>query len=95
MWYLNCFLVVLRYRLKRNTNICSNKDSNKESGTPHFDTYFISENGIKWEKIDSQENPMAKNVYIGFAYTSHDNSKLGKVVFSNYKLKADKAKLHF
>lgn len=56
-------------------------------------TYFISENGAKWKEIDSQENAMPKNVYIGFGFTSHNNNELAKAVFSNYKLQAKLAKI--
>jgi regulation of enolase protein 1 (concanavalin A-like superfamily) len=56
-------------------------------------TYFISENGAKWKKIDTQENPMPKDVYIGFAFTSHDNEELATAVFTNYRLKAKVARI--
>ncbi len=52
-------------------------------------TYFISDNGIHWKKIGSEKNPMSKNVCIGFAVTSHNNNELAKVIFSNFRLKAE------
>lgn len=55
-------------------------------------SYFMSDNGVNWKKIDTQENPMSKNVYIGFGFTGHDNSELAKAVFSNYRLQARAAK---
>ena len=56
-------------------------------------SYFMSANGVNWEKIGSEKNPMSKNVYIGFAFTSHDNDELAKAVFSNYRLKAKAPKI--
>ena len=50
--------------------------------------YYISPNGIKWDKLGSAEVPMEKNVYIGFALTSHNNEEVCKAVFKNYQLKA-------
>lgn len=49
--------------------------------------HYISANGANWELLNTSELPMKKEVYIGFALTSHDNSALAKAVFSNYSLK--------
>lgn len=48
-------------------------------------TYYLSANGNKWELLSSTDIPMDKNVYIGFAVTSHDNNEICKAIFSNYK----------
>ena len=50
-------------------------------------SHYISANGAKWELLSTTELPMKKEVYIGFALTSHDNGALAKAVFSNYSLK--------
>lgn len=57
--------------------------------------HYISENGKEWNKIESIQNPMSEKVYIGFGVTSHDNSELAKVVFSNIHLMAKTAKIDF
>lgn len=59
----------------------------------HTFTYFISGNGSNWKEIGTAENPMQKNVYIGFGVTSHQTDELGRAVFSNFKLKADIARI--
>ncbi len=49
--------------------------------------HYISANGAQWELLNTSELPMKKEVYIGFALTSHDNGALAKAAFSNYSLK--------
>jgi hypothetical protein len=49
--------------------------------------HYISANGSNWELVNTTELPMNKEVYIGFALTSHDNGALAKAAFSNYSLK--------
>jgi regulation of enolase protein 1 (concanavalin A-like superfamily) len=48
--------------------------------------YYISANGNTWENLGSADVPMEKNVYIGFAVTSHNNNETTKAKFSNYRL---------
>ncbi len=57
-------------------------------------SYFISANGQKWKNLGNVEVPMAGNVYIGFALTSHNNSELSKAIFSNYHLTGKLTKLN-
>lgn len=49
--------------------------------------HYISANGSNWELLNTTEFPMKKEVYIGFALTSHNNGELAKAAFSNYSLK--------
>jgi len=49
-------------------------------------SYYVSANGSKWELLSNTDIPMNRNVYIGFAATSHNNSELCKAIFCNYKL---------
>jgi regulation of enolase protein 1 (concanavalin A-like superfamily) len=49
-------------------------------------TIFASADGQKWDGLENFEVPMNTNVYIGFAVTSHDNSKTARAIFSNYHL---------
>jgi hypothetical protein len=59
-------------------------------------TGYLSQNGRKWKQIsDTKTVPMSENVYIGFAVCSHDNEKLCKTVFSNYRVSGKPAKLLF
>lgn len=50
-------------------------------------SHYISANGSNWDLLNTAELPMKKEVYIGFAFTSHDNGALAKAAFSNYSLK--------
>jgi regulation of enolase protein 1 (concanavalin A-like superfamily) len=49
-------------------------------------SYYISANAGKWELLSSADIPMNRNVYIGFALTSHDNNEICKAVYSSFKL---------
>jgi regulation of enolase protein 1 (concanavalin A-like superfamily) len=49
-------------------------------------SYYVSSNGAKWDVLFTLDVPMTKDVYIGFAVTSHNNSEQAKAVFSNYKM---------
>lgn len=53
--------------------------------------YNISANGREWRRIGAINLPMNKDYYVGFAVTSHNNSEVGKVVFSHFRLKAKTA----
>jgi regulation of enolase protein 1 (concanavalin A-like superfamily) len=53
---------------------------------------YISANGNKWETLGTKEVHMTRNIYIGFAVTSHNNNEICKAVFSNYKLTGKMAK---
>jgi len=58
-------------------------------------TYYISSDGKTWKKVGNPEVPMTKNVYIGFAVTSHNNGETCKATFSNYKLTGKTAKFEY
>lgn len=49
--------------------------------------HYVSANGNNWDLLNTTELPMKKEVYIGFALTSHNNGELAKAAFSNYSLK--------
>ncbi|MBN1927050.1 MAG: cadherin-like domain-containing protein [Prolixibacteraceae bacterium] len=49
-------------------------------------SYFVSPDGNSWKLMESAEVFMQKNVYVGFAVTSHNNSETCKAEFRNYKL---------
>jgi regulation of enolase protein 1 (concanavalin A-like superfamily) len=53
--------------------------------------YCISEDGTKWETIGIADVSMSKDVYIGFAVTSHNNAEMAKAVFSNANTKIRRA----
>jgi regulation of enolase protein 1 (concanavalin A-like superfamily) len=55
-------------------------------------SYYVSPDGTKWELFENADVPMERNVYIGFAVTSHNNSEISKAVFSNYSLSGKVAK---
>jgi len=55
--------------------------------------YHTSANGKEWKRIGAVNLPMKKDYYIGFALSSHNNSEMGKVVFSHFMLKAKPATL--
>ncbi|MBN2636116.1 MAG: cadherin-like domain-containing protein [Prolixibacteraceae bacterium] len=55
-------------------------------------SFYKSADGKNWRLMGNTTIPMAKNVYIGLAVTSHDNNELCKTVFSNIKLKGKTAK---
>ena len=55
-------------------------------------SFYKSADGKSWQLMGNTNVPMAKNVYIGFAVTSHDNNELCKAVFTNSKLTAKTAK---
>ncbi|MBL7153920.1 MAG: hypothetical protein ISS79_09400, partial [Phycisphaerae bacterium] len=46
-------------------------------------TGSVSPDGIAWTVIGSCINPMVKNVYIGLALTSHNNSEITTATFDN------------
>jgi hypothetical protein len=48
--------------------------------------YYISADGNKWDTLGTIDVPMNRNVYVGFAVTSHNNNEISKAVFSNYRL---------
>jgi regulation of enolase protein 1 (concanavalin A-like superfamily) len=52
----------------------------------NYFSYFVSADGLNWSNLGNAEVPMAKNVYVGFAVTSHNNNEISKAVFSNYGL---------
>ena len=54
--------------------------------------YYGSANGSKWKTLGIIDVPMVRNVYIGFALTSHNNNEISKAVFSNYRLTGKVAK---
>ena len=58
-------------------------------------SYYMSADGTSWEKKGNASIPMSKNVYIGFALTSHNNSETAKAVFGSYKLTGKAAKLEY
>ncbi len=49
-------------------------------------TYSVSQNNKDWETIEEQENPLEKELFVGFVCTSHNNTKLATVRYSNIKL---------
>ena len=53
--------------------------------------YNISANGREWKRIGAIHLTTNKDYYIGFAFTSNNNSEVGKVVFSHFKLNAKTA----
>ena len=55
-------------------------------------SFYKSADGKSWQLMGNTNVSMAKNVYIGFAVTSHDNNELCKAVFTNSKLTAKTAK---
>jgi len=56
-------------------------------------SYYDSPDGQKWNNLGNAEVPMNKFVFAGFAVTSHNNSEIGKAVFSNYYLAGKVMKL--
>lgn len=58
-------------------------------------SYYASADGKSWKKMGSSDVPMPKNVYIGFAVTSHNNSEICKAVFTGYKLTGKTARFEF
>ena len=56
-------------------------------------TYSISKDNVTWKTIEQIENDMDKKVYIGVVCTSHNNSELATVVYSNLKLTARDVKM--
>lgn len=57
--------------------------------------YYMSADGKTWKELGNTEVGMTKNVYIGFAVTSHSNDELCKVTFSNSKLTSKSARFEF
>jgi len=57
--------------------------------------YNVSSDGRKWKRMSAVNLPMAKDIYIGFAVCSHDNSEICKAIFSHYKLTAETANFDF
>ncbi|MDA3894478.1 MAG: Ig-like domain-containing protein [Salinivirgaceae bacterium] len=49
-------------------------------------TGSVSADGKKWEDFSTEEIAMGKRVYVGLGVTSHNNSEMGKAVFSNAKI---------
>ena len=49
-------------------------------------SFYNSADGVSWKPLGSSEIKMEPDVYIGFAVCSHNNSEMGKAVFSNYKM---------
>lgn len=52
-------------------------------------TCYTAPDGKKWKELGSTDVVMSPNVYVGLCFTSHDNSKIGTTVYSNYSLKGN------
>jgi hypothetical protein len=48
--------------------------------------YYISADGMKWDALGTIDVHMNRNVYVGFAVTSHNNNEISKAIFSNFRL---------
>jgi regulation of enolase protein 1 (concanavalin A-like superfamily) len=91
--------------LQRRANTAGNSDGLANSGgkaAPYWiklvrkgDNFsgYSSPDGKNWTETGSTTVTMTKNIYVGLCATSHDNSKIGQSVFSNYVLKGQAAKI--
>ncbi len=50
-------------------------------------TASVSPDGKTWEQVGSVTMKMAKNTFVGFGTSSHNNSEINKAVYSNFKIK--------
>lgn len=56
-------------------------------------SYSFSENGANWTVMETFQNPMSENVYIGVVCTSHNNEELATIEYSHLKIIAHEVKL--
>jgi len=59
----------------------------KVIGTGNKYVSYISPDGTVWSPMDSVTFALGNNPYVGFAYTTHDNTKLGTAVIDNISLR--------